>query len=110
MVLSDGGTGATLGVPFTIFQNEIFSFCIHGVPDKIHGVNQRGGKTGWMESDELSEWLDEKRLLSLQLNSIKRIRLVDIFSGFKLTGKAKETQKRLNTELKSLPKMRHIFL
>ena len=81
MVRLSGGRDACIEPPFLVFTNKKRSYPIRGTPDDVAGVAYRTGPKGWMDTQVLSQWLSEERVIKPLDNGRRRILFVDNCSG-----------------------------
>ncbi|CAM6103572.1 unnamed protein product [Calypogeia fissa] len=104
VVRLSGGRESYIQTPMLIFQNDLRSYPIGGVPDDIPGVCYRSGPRGWNDTIVFPQYLMERRVWN-QLDRLgrKRILYMDNCSGHNNTVELNAALNQLNAEIRYLP-------
>ena len=110
LVRISGGVEAKIENPLMVSKNQSRSYPIRCLPDNVPGVSYRSGPKGWMDTQVMHQWLQERRVITALPSGRKRILYNDNCSGYNKTVALSEAAIGINTEIRYFPKnATHLF-
>lgn len=103
VVRISAGRDSRIEKPLMIFANQAWNYPIQGVRDNKEGVSYRAGLKGWIDTQQMLEWLQERKLISELPHYRRRILYLDNCSGHNLSINLILDVEAINTETRYYP-------
>ena len=102
------GVEANIKNPVMLFKIQGESYPIRDVLDNVPSVSYRSGPKGWMDTQIMHQWLQERRVITAFPSGRKRILYIDSCSGHNKTVALSEASIGINTEIRHFLRMPYI--